>query len=67
MAISQVVEKSMELNKTLYMAFRNHEKVFDSVDTTAVMKAIERPGSKGDLHRVLGEHILRMYGHDNPP
>lgn len=34
--------KSTELNKPLYMAFRDYEKSFDSVDTTAVMKAIER-------------------------
>ncbi|MCJ3109057.1 reverse transcriptase family protein, partial [Klebsiella pneumoniae] len=42
--INQVIEKSAEYNRPLYMAFIDYEKAFDSVEIPAVLEALRRQG-----------------------
>ena len=42
--INQVIEKTVEFKKPLCMAFIDYEKAFDSVEISAVMRAIRKQG-----------------------
>ena len=42
--INQLIEKSNEYNKPLCMAFIDYEKAFDSVKTSAILKAMKNQG-----------------------
>lgn len=42
--VNQIIEKSAEYNKPLYMAFIDYEKAFDSVETAAVVEALRYQG-----------------------
>ena len=50
--ISQVIEKCAEYNQPLYIAFIDYEKAFDSVETSAVIKALRKQG--------VDEHYVRI-------
>ena len=51
--INQVIEKTDEFKKPLCMAFIDYEKAFDSVDTSAVMRAIRNQGVEETYVQVL--------------
>ncbi|XP_068229529.1 uncharacterized protein [Palaemon carinicauda] len=52
--INQLMEKLTEYDKPLCMAFMDYKKDFDSVKTSAVMKALPRHGIDESFVRTLG-------------
>ena len=55
-ALNQLMEKSIEYNKPLCMAFIDYEKAFDSVKTSAILQALRKQGVE-ELYVKLFEDI----------
>ncbi|WP_265430092.1 RNA-directed DNA polymerase, partial [Klebsiella pneumoniae] len=53
--INQVIEKSAEYTKPLYMVFIDYEKAFDSVSTAAVLEALKDQGIEETYIALLNE------------
>ena len=51
--INQVIEKYAEYTKPLCMAFINYDEVFDSVETSTVMKTLRRQGKEEKYIKTL--------------
>lgn len=54
--VNQIIEKSAEYNGLLYMAFIDYKKVFDSVETAAVIEALRYQGVE-DTYTMLLEDV----------
>ena len=59
-AVKQIVEKTIEKDKKVYMAFVDLEKAYDNVSREKLWKVLDEYGVKGKLLRAIQRHCTRM-------
>ena len=61
--VRQIVEKAIEKNKKVYMAFVDLEKAFDNVNRGELWKALEEYGVQGELLRAIQALYMKVARH----
>lgn len=60
-AINQIIEKTVEYHHTLYLAFVDYNKAFDSVEHSSVLQALHTQGIEHKYIRVLDKIYSQSY------
>ena len=56
--LNQLIEKTQEFNRNLYLVFIDFAKAFDSVEQLSVLKALQRQGVHRKYIRIIGKLYL---------